>query len=84
MLKQKSFIQIGRRLNSNFVQAAGLFERTDAQECAKRPLLIQDQSKALNYDEFNKRVGQYTSLLSSKYQLKVSFFLQGIFFGLNV
>jgi hypothetical protein len=72
MLRYRTIFQLTRRLNSNFVYQAGLFERTSSTEYAKRPFLIQDESNALNYSEFNNRVGQFASLLSSKYGLKVS------------
>jgi hypothetical protein len=73
---QNSLIQTFTRFNSNFVKAAGLFERTSSQDYAKRPFLIQDQSKQLTYDQFNNRVGQYASLLSSKYKLQVGLILK--------
>ena len=74
MLMRRRFLSVAitRRSNANFVRAAGLYERTEAKEYAKRPFLIEDEKTRLSYDQFNKRAGQIASLLSRKYKLKVS------------
>ncbi|KAI1709791.1 AMP-binding enzyme domain-containing protein [Ditylenchus destructor] len=57
----------GRRHSSNFVKAAGFFENTSSQEYAKRPILIEDETKQLTYEALNNRIGQYAALLHGKY-----------------
>ncbi|KAI6172452.1 hypothetical protein M3Y98_00974700 [Aphelenchoides besseyi] len=70
MLKTRAIFFSARRSNGNFVQSMGLWERTAVQEYAKRSALVADENTQLTYDQLNNRIGQYASLLSSKYRIQ--------------
>jgi malonyl-CoA/methylmalonyl-CoA synthetase len=50
---------------SNFAKAAGFHENTDSSDYANKTVLIHDNG-SLTFKEFNGRIGQYASVLTSK------------------
>uniref|UniRef100_A0A914Q2Y2 AMP-dependent synthetase/ligase domain-containing protein n=1 Tax=Panagrolaimus davidi TaxID=227884 RepID=A0A914Q2Y2_9BILA len=53
---------------ANFARAAGFHEKTDSTDYANKTVLIDDNG-SLTYKEFNNKIGQYASILTSKFGL---------------